>query len=72
MTPTAAVALPTVLQAGGLLGSPLGKLLLALLAVAVVIFLGRIVLDIAWKLVLAAAVIVGVIWLLTTVVGLGL
>lgn len=51
--------LPTAV---GLLATPLGKLLAALLVTAVVIFLGRIVLNVAWKLVLAATAVVGVLY----------
>lgn len=37
----------------------LGKLLLALVGLAITVFVGRIVLQIAWKLVLVALVLVG-------------
>lgn len=59
-----------LLQFGALTGSPLGKLLVALVIIAVVILVGRVVLSIAWKLVLIAAIVVGGLWLLTTFIGL--
>jgi len=62
-----APALPAV--AGGLLGSPLGTLLLALVAVGAVILVGRFVLRVAWKLVVVAAVVVAALWVATTVAG---
>ncbi|ELZ82437.1 hypothetical protein KU306_00365 [Haloferax larsenii] len=53
------------LQLGGLLGSQLGQLLLVLVAIAVVILVGRLVLKIAWRLVTIAAVIIGALLLLS-------
>jgi len=47
----------------------LGQALLALLAIAVVIVVGRVVLSIAWKLVLIASVVIGALWLVSTVLG---
>lgn len=52
-----------VLQFGGVLGGPLGRLLLAIVAVGVVILVGRVVLKVAWRLVTIAAVVVGLILL---------
>ncbi|WP_276272714.1 hypothetical protein [Haloarcula litorea] len=51
-----------VLQFGSL-GSP-PALLLGLLALAVVLFVGRFVMKFAWKLVLIALVVVTVLWVL--------
>ncbi|WP_396611992.1 hypothetical protein ACH9L7_01550 [Haloferax sp. S1W] len=53
------------LQFGGFLGSQLGQLLLVLVAIAVVILVGRLVLKIAWRLVTIAAVIIGALLLLS-------
>jgi len=55
------------LQAGGLLDSPLGQLLLVVVAVGVVVLVGRIVLRIAWRLVTIAAVVIGALLLLSMV-----
>jgi|AntDeeMetagen681_2_1112603.scaffolds.fasta_scaffold27003_1 fatty acid desaturase len=52
-----------MLQTLGPLGS-VPSILLGLLALAAVILVGRFVLHIAWKLVLVALVVVGVLWLL--------
>jgi len=51
-----------LLQLGGLETLPV--LLVGLIALAVVILVGRLVLKIAWRLVLIAAVAVAVLWLL--------
>jgi hypothetical protein len=45
----------------GPLGSP-PTLLLGLVALAVVLFVGRILLSLAWRLVLIAAVVVTALW----------
>ncbi|MFB6069287.1 MAG: hypothetical protein ABEJ90_05110 [Halobacterium sp.] len=58
-----------LLALGGLTSSPLGTLLLALVAVAVVVLVGRVVLSIAWKLVVAAILVVGAAWVVTTLLG---
>lgn len=42
-----------------------GKLLVALVVAAFVVFLGRFVLGVAWKLLRIAIVVVGVLWLLS-------
>ncbi|WP_338738282.1 hypothetical protein [Haloplanus salilacus] len=52
-----------VAQLGGLLGGPLGQLLLAIVAVGVVVLVGRVVLSVAWRLVTIAAVVVGLLFL---------
>ena len=44
----------------------LGQALLVLIAIAVVIVVGRVILSIAWKLVLIASVVIGALWLVTT------
>jgi len=50
-----------VLQFGDVLGGPLGQLLLAIVAVGIVVVVGRLVLKIAWRLVTIAAVVVGLL-----------
>jgi hypothetical protein len=47
---------------------PLGQLLVILVAIGVVVFVGRLLLNVAWRLVTIAAVIVGVLFLLSTFV----
>lgn len=49
-------------------GTPLGKLLVALVVLALVLFVGRFVMGIAWKLLRIAIVVVGLLWLLSVVV----
>ncbi|MFB6217861.1 MAG: hypothetical protein ABEH77_01590 [Halobacteriaceae archaeon] len=56
-----------MLLAVGLLATPLGKLLLAIVALAVIVLVGRIVLSVAWKLLLVAGVVVGAAYLLSLV-----
>lgn len=43
----------------GLLATPLGKLLIGLVALAAIVLVGRIVLSVAWKLLVVAIVVVG-------------
>ncbi|NHN59702.1 MULTISPECIES: hypothetical protein [Halorussus] len=43
----------------GLLATPLGQLLVGLVALAAVVLVGRILLNLAWKLLLVAIVVVG-------------
>jgi len=43
-----------------------GQALMLLLVIAVVIVVGRVVLSIAWKLVLIASVVLGALWVVTT------
>ncbi|SEF61809.1 hypothetical protein SAMN04488133_0271 [Halobellus limi] len=62
LAPTAA-AVP--LQLGGLLSEPLGQALAVIVAIAVVVLVGRIALKIAWRLVTIAAVVVGALLLLS-------
>jgi len=47
----------------------LGQAIIAIVAIAVVVIVGRIVLSIAWKLVIIAAGVVGLLWL-ASVIGL--
>ncbi|WP_246045630.1 hypothetical protein [Halorussus ruber] len=48
--------------AAGLLASPLGELLVGLVALAAIVLIGRIVLSVAWKLLLVAIVVVGALY----------
>ena len=45
----------------------LGQAIIAIVAIAIVVVVGRIVLRIAWKLVIVAAAVVGLLWLLSVV-----
>ncbi|PSQ26177.1 hypothetical protein BRD03_10845 [Halobacteriales archaeon QS_9_68_17] len=47
--------------------SPLGKLLVAIVALAVVVLVGRVVLSIAWKLLLIAGVVVAALYAVSLV-----
>ncbi|MGQ4555228.1 hypothetical protein [Halobellus sp. GM3] len=60
-----AVASGIPLQLGGLLSRPLGQALAVIIAIAVVIIVGRIALKIAWRLVTIAAVVVGALLVLS-------
>lgn len=55
-----------LLQLPGPLNTTLGKVFLALVAFLVVLLVGRVVLRVAWKLALIAAIAVGVFLLVTT------
>ncbi|SHG76983.1 hypothetical protein [Halobaculum gomorrense] len=57
-----------LLQLPGPLDSTLGTVFLALMGFLVVLFVGRIVLSIAWRVALIAAVAAGVFLLVTTYV----
>lgn len=57
--------LPAVLLQPGVFASPLGRILLALIGIAVVLIVGRFLLSLAWKIVTIAAVIVGLLLLLS-------
>lgn len=57
--------LPAVLLQPGVFASPLGRILLALIGIAVVLIIGRFLLSLAWKVVTIAAVIVGLLLLLS-------
>nr|WP_245810846.1 hypothetical protein [Halorubrum halodurans] len=63
--PLAATATSAPLQAG-ILASPMGQLLVALVAVAAVIVLGKFVLKLAWRLVTIGIVVVAALFLLST------
>jgi hypothetical protein len=52
-----------LLQLGGALSGPLGQLLLVIVAIGLVVVVGRIVLKIAWRLVTIAALVVGLLLL---------
>lgn len=54
--------------APGLFATPLGKLLVALVVVALVLFVGRFVMNMAWRLLRIAIVLVGIAWLVSVVV----
>lgn len=65
---TAVLAGSAPLQAvPGLFETPLGKLLVALVVVAVVLFVGRYVMNMAWKVLKLAIVAVAVLWLASVV-----
>lgn len=57
------LASQVVLRIGGVPGGPLGQLLLVIVAIGIVVVIGRIVLKIAWRLVSIAAVVVGLLLL---------
>lgn len=52
-----------VLQLGGALSGPLGRALMVVVAIGVVVLVGRVVLQIAWRLVTIAAVVIGILLL---------
>jgi hypothetical protein len=54
----------TLLQ-GPIPGGMLGQALLAVVAIGVIVVVGRIVLSIAWKLVLIASVVIGLLWVVS-------
>jgi len=66
MSPVALAASTALLQLPGPLDSTLGTVFLALVGFLVVLFVGRIVLSIAWRLALIAALAAGVFLLVTT------
>ena len=69
LTPLLATLSALLLQAplqGPLPEGILGQAIIAVLAIGIVVLVGRIVLNIAWKLVLIASVVVGGLWLVTT------
>jgi hypothetical protein len=51
------------LQLGGALGGPLGQLLVTIVAIGIVVLIGRVVLKIAWRLVTIAAIVVALVLL---------
>ncbi|MFB6270775.1 MAG: hypothetical protein ABEH83_12580 [Halobacterium sp.] len=54
---------------GGLLATPLGKLLVALVAITVIVLVGRFVLSVAWRLLVVATIVVAALWVVSTVLG---
>ncbi|MFB6221665.1 MAG: hypothetical protein ABEH90_09545 [Halolamina sp.] len=66
-TTLAALLTHVPLQGPPLPGGILGKLVIAIVAIAVVVLVGRIILSIAWKLVIIASVVVGLLWLVSVV-----
>lgn len=56
--------LPADLPLGG---SPLGNLLVALVVIALILFIGRYVLSMAWRILKIAIVVVGIVWLVSVV-----
>ncbi|MGB9965060.1 hypothetical protein [Halobacterium sp. CBA1126] len=58
-----------VLALGGLTSSPLGTLLVALVAITVIVLVGRFVLSVAWRLLVVATLLVGAAWVVTTLLG---
>ncbi|MGM0592014.1 MAG: hypothetical protein ACQETI_10385 [Halobacteriota archaeon] len=58
-------SLVPALQLGGVLETPLGQLLLLIIAVGIVVLVGRIALKIAWRLVTIAALVVAVVLVLS-------
>jgi hypothetical protein len=65
----AVIVLAALATEGSLTGSPLGTLLLALVAVGVVVLVGRFVLSVAWKLVVLATLVVAGLWVVSTLAG---
>jgi low affinity Fe/Cu permease len=60
--------LPAALfQLQALPNSPLGKLLVAIVALAVIVLVGRVVLSVAWKLLLIAGVAVAALYAVSLV-----
>jgi hypothetical protein len=53
------------MQLGGLLETQLGQAFAVVVALAVVVVVGRIVLNIAWRLITIAALVIGVLLLLS-------
>jgi hypothetical protein len=54
---------------GGMAATPLGKLLLALVAITVIVLVGRFVLSVAWKLLVVATIVVAGLWVVSTLLG---
>jgi hypothetical protein len=49
------------------LGGPVGTLLAALVVIALILFIGRYVMSVAWRIVKIAIVLVGIAWLVLNV-----
>ncbi|WP_129113034.1 hypothetical protein [Halegenticoccus tardaugens] len=67
MTLTGTAAFLSTLQSGMTPGTPLGQLFAVLVAVGAVVLVGRLVLRVAWRLVTVAALVVGVLLLVSMV-----
>jgi len=61
----ASTATVAPMQLGGLLSEPLGQALAVIVAIAIVVLVGRIALKIAWRLVTIAAIVVGALLILS-------
>ncbi|MFC7323330.1 hypothetical protein ACFQMF_01920 [Halorubrum rutilum] len=66
MTASLAASVSSLPLQAGLLGSQAGQLLVALVAVALVIVVGKFVLKLAWRLVTIGIVLVAAFFLLST------
>lgn len=53
----------------GLFASPLGRLVVAMVLIAVIILVGKVILNIAWRLLMIAAIVVAT-WYILTIVGI--
>lgn len=62
-----ALGVAPVLQAGGLLATPLGKLLIAVVVLLVVVVIGRFVLSVASKILVLAGVVIAALYVLSLV-----
>lgn len=60
-----AALLSLPMQLGGLLETPLGQAFVVVIALAVAVVVGRIVLRIAWRLITIAVLVVGILLLLS-------
>ena len=56
-----------LLQLQALPNSPLGKLLVAIVALAVIVLVGRIVLSVAWKMLMVAGIVVAALYAISMV-----
>lgn len=61
---TVPLVIDTLLGLFGI-GSPVGRLLVAIVAIGIIIIVGKIVLNIAWRILTIAAVIVGLWYVLS-------
>ncbi|MFB6078785.1 MAG: hypothetical protein ABEJ80_07400 [Halarchaeum sp.] len=59
--------LATLPLALGLPGGQLGTLLVALIVALVVVLVGKFVLNVAWKLLVLAVVVIGALWVVSAV-----
>lgn len=69
MTDSLTATLGTVPLQAGLAGDPAGQLLIALVAVAILVIVGKFVLSLAWRLISIGIVLVA-IWFLLSTLGL--